>query len=70
MGRQIAALGGHVDGEILGLGGGHVAVIGGAGGLAGADLGVIVADGAAQGSSSASTISGSMPVSWRMSSMA
>ena len=48
-GVQIAALGGHVDGEILGLGGGHVAVIGGAGGLAGADLGVIVADGAAQG---------------------
>ena len=45
---EVAALGSHVDGQILGLGGGHVAVVGGAGRLAGADLGVIVADGAAQ----------------------
>ena len=45
---QIAALGGHVDGEILGLRGGHIAAVGIAGCLAGADLGVIVADGAAQ----------------------
>ena len=45
----VAALLSHVHGELLAAGGGHVAAVGLAGGLAGADLGIIILDAAAQG---------------------
>ena len=44
----VAAGGADVNGKVLGAQGCHIAGVGAAGGLAGADLGVVVADGAAQ----------------------